>query len=143
MSTASAVPEIKVSAHGERCECTRCERNLRADQTMVAEAAQSFRALTSSQQRCIHVAPVDEFPPREVGRHPRGESKFCVSHHTRRATCVKVNRWGRILNIASAHGLVASPFKSAYVAAKHGLVGLTKAVSLETAGKGVTCALLP
>jgi 3-hydroxybutyrate dehydrogenase len=56
---------------------------------------------------------------------------------------VKVNRWGRILNIASAHGLVASPFKSAYVAAKHGLVGLTKAVSLETAGKGVTCALLP
>ena len=48
-------------------------------------------------------------------------------------------KWGRIINVASAHGLVASPFKSAYVAAKHGLVGLTKTVALETAGTGVTC----
>src|SRR6202521_699573 len=47
--------------------------------------------------------------------------------------------FGRIINIGSIHGLVASPFKSAYVAAKHGLVGLTKTVALETAGKGVTC----
>jgi 3-hydroxybutyrate dehydrogenase len=47
--------------------------------------------------------------------------------------------WGRIINIASAHGLVASPFKSAYVAAKHGLVGLTKVTALETATTGVTC----
>ena len=46
--------------------------------------------------------------------------------------------WGRILNIASAHGLVASPFKSAYVAAKHGLAGLTKTVALETARTGIT-----
>ncbi len=47
--------------------------------------------------------------------------------------------WGRIVNLASAHGLVASKFKCAYVAAKHGLVGLTKVVALETAGSGVTC----
>ncbi len=47
--------------------------------------------------------------------------------------------WGRIINIASAHGLVASAFKAAYVAAKHGLVGLTKVVALETATTGVTC----
>lgn len=47
--------------------------------------------------------------------------------------------WGRVVNIASAHGLTASPFKSAYVAAKHGVVGLTKTVALETAGQGVTC----
>ncbi|MCB2123654.1 MAG: SDR family oxidoreductase, partial [Rhodobacteraceae bacterium] len=46
---------------------------------------------------------------------------------------------GRIVNIASAHGLTASPFKSAYVAAKHGIVGLTKTVALETAGQGITC----
>jgi len=46
--------------------------------------------------------------------------------------------WGRVVNIASVHGLVASPMKSAYVAAKHGLVGLTKVVALETAGSGVT-----
>lgn len=47
--------------------------------------------------------------------------------------------WGRIVNIASAHGLRASPFKSAYVAAKHGVVGLTKVTALEEAGKGITC----
>jgi 3-hydroxybutyrate dehydrogenase len=47
-------------------------------------------------------------------------------------------RWGRIVNIASVHGLVASPYKSAYVAAKHGLVGFTKTVALEAAEKGVT-----
>ena len=47
--------------------------------------------------------------------------------------------WGRVINIASAHGLTASPFKSAYVAAKHGLVGLTRVTALETAGEGITC----
>jgi 3-hydroxybutyrate dehydrogenase len=47
--------------------------------------------------------------------------------------------WGRVVNIASAHGLTASPFKAAYVAAKHGLVGLTKVTALETAGEGITC----
>ena len=51
---------------------------------------------------------------------------------------MKARRWGRIINIASAHGLVASPFKSAYVAAKHGILGLTKTVALETAEHGIT-----
>jgi 3-hydroxybutyrate dehydrogenase len=49
------------------------------------------------------------------------------------------NKWGRIINIASAHGLVGSPFKAAYVAAKHGMLGLTKVVALETAEQGITC----
>jgi 3-hydroxybutyrate dehydrogenase len=52
---------------------------------------------------------------------------------------MKARGWGRIINIASAHGLVASPFKSAYIAAKHGVVGLTKTVALETARQGITC----
>lgn len=51
---------------------------------------------------------------------------------------MKVNKWGRIINIASAHALVASPFKSAYVAAKHGIAGLTKTVALEVAELGIT-----
>lgn len=51
---------------------------------------------------------------------------------------MRSNKWGRIINVASAHGLVASPFKSAYVAAKHGLLGLTKTVALETAADGIT-----
>lgn len=52
---------------------------------------------------------------------------------------MRARQWGRIVNIASAHGLVASPYKSAYVAAKHGMVGLTKAVALEYAESGITC----
>src|SRR5205085_11542233 len=61
-------------------------------------------------------------------------------HATRAAVPVmKAQKRGRIVNIASAHGLVASPFKSAYVAAKHGILGLTKTVALEVAEAGVTC----
>ncbi len=52
---------------------------------------------------------------------------------------MKAHKWGRIINIASAHGLVASPFKSAYVASKHGIIGLTKVVGLEYAEDGITC----
>ena len=52
---------------------------------------------------------------------------------------MRARGWGRIVNIASAHGLTASPFKSAYVAAKHGVVGLSKTTALETAGHGITC----
>ncbi len=52
---------------------------------------------------------------------------------------MKARKWGRIINVASAHGLVASPFKAAYVAAKHGVVGLTKVTALEGAEAGVTC----
>jgi 3-hydroxybutyrate dehydrogenase len=51
---------------------------------------------------------------------------------------MKKQKWGRVINIASAHALVASPFKSAYVAAKHGLIGLTKSVALEVAQDGIT-----
>jgi len=52
---------------------------------------------------------------------------------------MKSRKWGRIINVASAHALVASPYKSAYVAAKHGILGLTKVVALETAEHGITC----
>jgi 3-hydroxybutyrate dehydrogenase len=64
-----------------------------------------------------------------------------AAFHTTKASfgAMKSNGFGRIINIASAHGLVASPFKSAYVAAKHGVVGLTKTVALEGAEFGVTC----
>ena len=64
-----------------------------------------------------------------------------AAFHTIRAAVpgMKARKWGRIVNIASAHGLVASAQKVAYVAAKHGLVGLTKVVALETANDGITC----
>jgi 3-hydroxybutyrate dehydrogenase len=61
-------------------------------------------------------------------------------HTTRLALpMMRKNKWGRIVNIASAHGLVGSPFKAAYVAAKHGVLGLTKVTALETAEDGITC----
>lgn len=86
-----------------------------------------------------HVAPVEEFP---VGKWDQILAiNLSSAFHAIRAALpgMKSRNWGRIINVASAHGLVASPFKSAYVAAKHGLIGLTKTVALETAGTGVTC----
>src|SRR5256714_853430 len=86
-----------------------------------------------------HTAPVDEFPP-ERWDAILALNRSAVFHATRRALPhMKRHRWGRILNTASVHGLVASPNKAAYVAAKHAVVGLTKVVALETAGSGITC----
>ncbi|MEA2698763.1 MAG: 3-hydroxybutyrate dehydrogenase [Myxococcales bacterium] len=86
-----------------------------------------------------HVAPIETFP---VDKWDAIIAiNLSAAFHTIRAALpgMKTKGWGRIVNIASAHGLVASPFKAAYVAAKHGLLGLTKTVALETAGKGITC----
>ncbi|MHC1948834.1 3-hydroxybutyrate dehydrogenase [Bradyrhizobium sp. UFLA06-06] len=86
-----------------------------------------------------HVAPLEQFPveKREMILSIDLSSAF---HTTRLALPVmRQNKFGRIVNIASAHGLVGSPYKSAYVAAKHGLVGLTKVTALETAEDGITC----
>ncbi len=85
-----------------------------------------------------HVANIDDFPVE------RWDAIIAINlssafHTTRLALPgMKAKGWGRIINIASTHGLVASPAKSAYVAAKHGLVGMTKSVALETATTGIT-----
>jgi 3-hydroxybutyrate dehydrogenase len=85
-----------------------------------------------------HVEAIETFPP------AKWDAIIAINlssafHATRAAVPdMKRRRWGRIINMASAHGLVASPFKSAYVAAKHGLLGLTKTVALETAEHGIT-----
>jgi 3-hydroxybutyrate dehydrogenase len=85
------------------------------------------------------VAPIDEFPV------ARWDAIIAINlssaFHTTRAVLpgMKQRKWGRIINIASAHGLVGSPFKSAYVAAKHGMLGLTKVTALEVAELGITC----
>jgi 3-hydroxybutyrate dehydrogenase len=86
-----------------------------------------------------HTAPVHEFPP-EKWDAILAINLSAAFHAIRAALPGMLERgWGRIINVASAHGLVASAQKSAYVAAKHGLVGLTKVVALETARTGVTC----
>jgi 3-hydroxybutyrate dehydrogenase len=86
-----------------------------------------------------HVAPIEEFPPEKWDAVIAINLSSCF--HAIRAALpgMRQRGWGRIINIASAHGLVASAQKSAYVAAKHGVVGLTKVVALETATTGITC----
>jgi len=85
-----------------------------------------------------HVAPVEEFPPEKWDQIIA--INLTSSFHTMRAAIplMKAAGKGRIINIASAHGLVASPYKSAYVAAKHGIIGLTKSAALELAETGIT-----
>lgn len=86
-----------------------------------------------------HVAPIEDFPVEKWSAILA--INLSSAFHTSAAAVplFKKSGWGRIVNIASAHGLTASPFKSAYVAAKHGVVGLTKTVALELAGMNITC----
>lgn len=108
---------------------------------MMAFAAQQFGRVDVlvNNAGIQHVAPIEDFPAE------RWDTILAINlssafHTTRLALpAMKVANWGRIINVASAHGLVASAQKSAYVAAKHGLVGLTKVTALETATTGVTC----
>jgi 3-hydroxybutyrate dehydrogenase len=85
------------------------------------------------------VSPIEEFPVEKWDQIIA--INLCSAFHTIRAAVpgMKARKWGRIINTASAHSLVASPFKAAYVSAKHGLAGLTKTVALELATFGVTC----
>jgi 3-hydroxybutyrate dehydrogenase len=86
-----------------------------------------------------HVAPLQDFPI-EKWDAILAINLSSAFHTTRLALPGMLhNKWGRIINVASAHGLIASPFKSAYVASKHGIVGLTKVTALETAEQGITC----
>jgi len=107
---------------------------------MVTNAVREFGAidLLVNNAGIQHVAPVDDFP---VAKWDAIIAiNLSAAFHTVRAAlaAMKKKRWGRIVNIASAHALVASPYKSAYVAAKHGIAGFTKTVALEVAEQGIT-----
>ena len=119
-------------------------RYLRADMSVPADC----RALVEQAGGCDilvnnagiqHVARTEDFPT------AKWDAIIAINlssaFHTTAAALpgMYAAGWGRVINIASAHGLTASPYKAAYVAAKHGVVGLTKTVALEAAGRGVTC----
>ncbi len=108
---------------------------------MVQDAAKAFGKvdIIVNNAGIQHVAPIDEFPV--ASWDAIIAINLSSAFHTTRAALpgMKQRKWGRIVNIASAHGLVGSPFKSAYVAAKHGMVGLTKVTALEVAELGITC----
>ncbi len=130
-----AATGAKVSYHG-------------ADMTRPREIAELIEAATKelgtvdilvNNAGIQHVAPVQDFPGDQWERII--SINLSAAFYASKAVLPQMlaRDWGRIINIASAHGLVASPNKSAYVAAKHGIVGLTKVVALETAETGVTC----
>ena len=108
---------------------------------MIAEAEREFGAvdILVNNAGIQHVAPIEEFPP-EKWDQIIAINLSATFHAIRVALpAMKRKKWGRIINTASAHALVASPFKVAYVAAKHGIAGITKTVALETATDGITC----
>ena len=131
----------EVAAHGTRVAfdpANMLRHNQIAD--MIAKTEKEFGAvdILVNNAGIQHVAPVEEFPIQQW------DSIIAINltsaFHTVRAAVpgMKKRKWGRIINICSAHSLRASPFKSAYVSAKHGLAGFTKTVALELAEHGVT-----
>jgi 3-hydroxybutyrate dehydrogenase len=108
---------------------------------MIATAERTFGAVDVlvNNAGIHHVASIEDFPV-EKWDAIIAINLSAVFHAIRAAVPgMKKRRWGRIINTASAHGLVASPQKVAYVSAKHGLVGMTKVVAIETANDGITC----
>ena len=154
-SLAAAGADLVINSFTDRPEDHALAERLAADhgvsvrylQADLAKAA-DCRALIERAGRCDilvnnagiqHVSPIESFPPEKWDAIVA--INLTAAFHTT-AIALPMMRsagWGRVVNVASAHGLTASPFKSAYVAAKHGIVGLTKVTALETAGQGVTC----
>lgn len=137
----SATPKSEVEALGVRAEYHGADMSKPEQiEDMMKFAASKFGRvdILVNNAGIQHVAKVEDFPPE------RWDAIIAINltsafHTTRLAIpAMRDANWGRVINIASAHGLVASAQKSAYVAAKHGIVGLTKAVALETATTGVT-----
>ena len=119
-----------------------------ADMTKPAEIAAMIKTAETTLGSCDilvnnagiqHVAPIEEFP---IDKWDAIIAiNLTAAFHAMRAAIpgMKAKKWGRIISTASAHSLVASPFKVAYIAAKHGIAGITKTVALETATFGITC----
>ena len=113
----------------------------RAIEQMVRQTVDAFGAvdIMVNNAGIQHVAPIEEFP------EDKWEAILAINlssafYATRLVLpAMRGKGWGRLINVASAHALVASPYKAAYVAAKHGVLGLTKVTALETAEDGVTC----
>jgi 3-hydroxybutyrate dehydrogenase len=135
-------PKAEVAALGVKVGYHDADRSKPAQiEAMMKYAADTFGRVDVlvNNAGIQHVAKIEDFPPE------RWDAIIAINlssafHATRLALpAMKKANWGRIINLASVHGLVASAEKSAYVAAKHGIVGLTKVTALETATTGITC----
>lgn len=149
---------IVLNGFGDAAEIERLRAKLAADHQVIVRYDNADMskgdAITSMMDKAIaefgsvdilvnnagiqHVAPIDDFPV-EKWEAVVAIDLMSAFYTIRRALqAMKARKWGRIINVASAHALVASPYKSAYVAAKHGVAGLTKTVALEVAEQGIT-----
>ena len=136
-----AIAERLASAHGVEAKYVKADMAKPEDCRGLVEAAAALGPvqILVNNAGIQHVARIEEFPAE------KWDAIIAVNlssaFHTTAAAVpgMRAAGWGRIVNIASAHGLTASPYKSAYIAAKHGLLGLTKTVALELAEEGATC----
>ena len=145
LGDAAAIEKIRTgieTAHGVKAAYHEADMSKPAEiADLVAQADQQLGGvdILVNNAGIQHVAPVEDFPPETWDAIVA--INLSSSFHTIRAALplMKKKGWGRIINIASTHGLVASSHKIAYVAAKHGIIGLTKVMGLECADTGVTC----
>jgi len=149
---------IVLNGFGDAAEIERLRAKLAADHGVIVryDSADMSKgdAITSMMDKAIaefgavdilvnnagiqHVAPIDDFPIEKWEAVVAIDLMSSFYTIRRALQAMKARKWGRIINVASAHALVASPYKSAYVAAKHGVAGLTKTVALEVAEQGIT-----
>lgn len=107
---------------------------------LIEDAAEAFGSvdILVNNAGIQHVAPIPEFPEDKWDAIIAINMSSAFHTSAIALPMMRKSGWGRVINVASAHGLTASPYKSAYVAAKHGVVGLTKVTALETAGQSIT-----
>ncbi|MER9582223.1 3-hydroxybutyrate dehydrogenase [Mesorhizobium sp. M0276] len=137
-----AIADAIAKQHGVKSAYVKADMSKPAEcRALVAKAAEAFGSvdILINNAGIQHVAPVEDFPIEKWDAIIA--INLSSAFHTIAAAIPMMKKagGGRIVNIASAHGLVASPFKSAYVAAKHGILGLTKTVALELARDKITC----
>ncbi|TCD15968.1 3-hydroxybutyrate dehydrogenase [Oricola cellulosilytica] len=115
--------------------------NGEACRSLIEQAAMKFGSvdILVNNAGIQHVAPIEKFPTAKWDAIIAINMNSAFHTAAVAVPMMRTNGWGRVINIASAHGLTASPYKSAYVTAKHGVVGLTKVVALETAEDPITC----
>lgn len=132
-----ALAEELAREHGVRARYIRADMSRPEDCRALITAAEGCDILVNN-AGIQHVAAIPDFPVEKWDAIMA--INLSSAFHTSAVALpgMYARGWGRVINVASAHGLTASPYKSAYVAAKHGVVGLTKATALEAAGKGVT-----
>ncbi len=125
-------------AHGVTARYIKADMSKAGECRKLIEAAGACDILVNN-AGIQHVAAIEDFPVEKWDAIIA--INLTSAFHTTAMALPMMRKagWGRVVNIASAHGLTASPYKSAYIAAKHGIVGLSKTTALETAGQGITC----